>query len=96
MLIYGYISKKEETMNSNYCFNILTSNSKAKLIDFSNPEIQGKTYKKTRMYSLTDSQFKDFKKGNGTFLSQDENLVFSSNEIDPLYFDKLDKDVVDY
>ena len=96
MLIYGYISKKDETMNSNYCFNILTSNSKAKLIDFSNPEIQGKTYKKTRMYSLTDSQSKDFKKGNGTFLSQDENLVFSSNEIDPLYFDKLDKDVVDY
>ena len=48
------------------------------------------------MYSLTDSQSKDFKKGNGTFLSQDENLVFSSNEIDPLYFDKLDKDVVDY
>ena len=96
MLIYGYSSKKDEDMNSCYCFNIVATNNTPNLIDFSNPKIEEKSFKKTCMYKLTNTQLEGFKKGHGIFEVPDEKKVYSSEEIDPLYFDREDFQDVDY
>ena len=96
MLIYGYSSKKDKDINSCHCFNIVTTNNTPYLIDFSNPKIEGKVFKKTCMYQLTDTQFEGFRKGQGIYEVSGEKKVYSSEEIDPLYFDRIDFQDVDY
>ena len=112
MMVYGYLSKENGDRNIGHAYNIIIRNGKAIIADFSNPIFKDDHFYKTALYPINGETLEHFKKGRGSFaithknyhtneegevVETGERRVYSSDEIDPQYFDrKKENDDIDY
>ena len=112
MMVYGYLSRENGERNVGHSYNIIIRNGKAILADFSNPIFKDNHFYKTALYPINAETLEHFKKGRGSFaithknyhtneegevVETGERRVYSSDEIDPQYFDrKKENDDIDY
>ncbi len=103
MMVYGYISNENGDKNVGHAYNIIIRNGKAIIADFSNPIFKDKRFYKTALYPINGETLEQFKKGKGAFTinhksyktndkgeveETSERRVYSSDEIDPQYFNR--------
>ena len=103
MMVYGYISSENGDKNVGHAYNIIIRNGKAIIADFSNPIIKENRFYKTALYPINGETLEQFKKGKGSFTinhksyktndegeveETSERRVYSSDEIDPQYFNR--------
>ena len=103
MMVYGYLSRENDKVNSDHVFNIIMRNGKATVADFTNPIYKDGHFYQTALYSINADRLENFKKGKG-ILDIDhmsfhnngqgeveeelERWVYSSEEIDPKFFER--------
>ena len=112
MMVYGYLSRENGDRNVGHAYNIIIRNGKAIIADFSNPIFKDNHFYKTALYPINAETLEQFKKGRGSFAithksystkdkgeveEKRERRIYSSDEIDPQYFDrKKESDDKDY
>lgn len=101
MMIYGYSSNERDGVNVGHAYTCILRNGKGMLIDFTNPIYKDGKYFKPAMFPINEETLKSFMQGKGKIEVQHKNLykeddaekedittwVYSSEEIDPKYFD---------
>ena len=109
MMIYGYLSSKRAAMNEGHAFNCIIREGKGMLMDFTNPINKDGRYFKPAQYPINDESLQKFMKGKAQIEVQHKDLytengkvkedviplVYSSEEIDPKYFEhKREKETI--
>lgn len=102
IMIMGYLSSKKGIVNEGHAFNCIIRNGKAILVDFTNPICKDGKYYSVAKYPIKEDDLQAFMKGKGQIEVQYKDLytengenkeeiipaVYSSEEIDPKYFDE--------
>ncbi len=106
MMIYGFASNEKDGTNVGHAYNCIIRNNKGMLIDFSNPIYNNGKFSKPAMFPITQENLQQFMRGKGKVEVQHKDLyqengiekedittwVYSSEEIDPKYFEVDKKD----
>ena len=102
MMIYGFASNEKDGTNVGHAFNCIIRNGKGMLIDFSNPIYKNGKFLKPAMFPINQENMQQFMRGKGNIEVQHKDLcqengiekedvttwVYSSEEIDPKYFEE--------
>lgn len=106
MMVMGFLSNKKGIVNEGHAFNCIIRNEKGMLVDFTNPICKDGEYCGVAQYPIKKEKLQEFMKGKGQIEVQYKNLytengevkeeiipaVYSSEEIDPRYFEKYLKE----
>lgn len=102
MMIMGFLSNKKGIVNEGHAFNCIIRNGKGMLVDFTNPICKDGQYYRVAQYPIKEETLQEFMKGKGKIDVQYKNLytengevkeeiipaVYSSEEIEPKYFEE--------
>jgi len=102
MMIYGYASNERQGTNVNHAYTCILRNGKGLLIDFTNPIYKNGEFSKTAIYPISKEVLKSFIDGKGKIEVEHKDIyqkngmekemitrwVYSSDRIDPKYFEK--------
>ncbi len=102
MMIYGYMSTDKGINNEAHAYNCIIRNGKAMLVDFTNPSFKDGQYYMPSCYPVNGENLSNFMKGkaqievehkdyyteNGENKEDITSVVYASEEIDPMYFEK--------
>ena len=109
IMIYGDLSVKDSVVNEAHAFNCVIRGKTAMLVDFFHPVYKDGKLEKASCYKVDEEQLKKFLKGkgqievnhkkyhteNGEVIEEVTPYVYSSNEIEPTYFDKYKEEKLD-